>query len=78
MSLAPFVGQAAVVTVAAATGYGLWRLRLPLDVAAITLAGVAVANYRRVAPRSARAEPIVPAVPTSLAPECAIPRAVPS
>ena len=47
MSLAPFLGQAAVVVVAAALGYGLWRLRLPLDVAAITLAGVGIANYRR-------------------------------
>jgi hypothetical protein len=69
MSLAPFVGQAAVVTVAAATGYGLWRLRLPLDVAAITLAGVAVANYLRVPRRSAPAKPIPPPVPTSLAPQ---------
>lgn len=42
MSLVPFVGQAVVVTVSALFGYGLWRLSLPVDVAAITLAGVAV------------------------------------
>jgi hypothetical protein len=46
MSLAPFVGQAAVVVLTTAVGYGLWRLRLPLDIAAITLAGVGVGNYQ--------------------------------
>jgi hypothetical protein len=47
MSLAPFVGATVVVIVASTLGYGLWRLRLPLDVAAITLAGVGIANLRR-------------------------------
>ena len=50
MSLAPFIGQVALVIFAAAAGYGLWRLRLPLDVAAITLAGVGIANYRAFVP----------------------------
>jgi hypothetical protein len=47
MSLVPFGGQVAVVVFAAAAGYGLWRLRLPLDVAAITLAGVGLASFAR-------------------------------
>jgi hypothetical protein len=46
MSLAPFLGQVAVVLVAAALGYGLWRLRLPIDVVAIVLAGVGLAHLR--------------------------------
>jgi hypothetical protein len=47
VSLVPFLAQAALVTVTAAVGYGLWRLRLPLDVAAIALAGVAMAESSR-------------------------------
>ena len=53
MSLAPFAGQALVVLIGAVAGYGLWRLRLPLDVTAITLAGVAIAHYRRPQPPAA-------------------------
>ena len=46
-----------IVSMLGIAGYGLWRLRLPLDVAAITLAGVAIAHYRR--PRLPAAEPQV-------------------
>jgi len=60
MTLAPFVGQAVVVVVSAAVGYGLWRLRLGLDVAAIVLAGVAVASISR-PPRPSREPATEPA-----------------
>jgi hypothetical protein len=40
-----FVAPAAFVTLTAIVGYGLWRLRLPWDVAAVILAGVALARF---------------------------------
>jgi CHASE2 domain-containing sensor protein len=57
MTLAPFVGLAALAVFAAAVGYGLWRLRLPLDVSAITLAGVGIASYRRSSHRTNQPQP---------------------
>ena len=42
--------MAVLATVTAAAGYGLWRLRLPVDVAATVLAGVAFARPFRRAP----------------------------
>ena len=44
VSLLPLLVQPALVTFVAAIGYGLWRLRLPLDVAAIVLASVTLAR----------------------------------
>lgn len=43
--LSPFLAQPVLITLTAALGYGLWRLRLPLDVAVIALAGVALAKW---------------------------------
>ena len=59
MTLAPFIGTVVVSTLAALAGYGLWRLRLPIDVAAVALAGVAVASWsaRRPAAENAEAQP---------------------
>jgi 4-amino-4-deoxy-L-arabinose transferase-like glycosyltransferase len=53
--LSPFLAQAVLVTLTAALGYGLWRLRLSLDVAAITLAGVTLAKWSTRWPRKGRA-----------------------
>jgi 4-amino-4-deoxy-L-arabinose transferase-like glycosyltransferase len=52
--LAPFLAQPVLVTLVAITGYGLWRLRLPLDEAALVLAAVTLARWNRSVPRTRR------------------------
>lgn len=44
VTIAPFLAQPLLITLVAITGYGLWRLRLPLDEAAIVLASVTLAG----------------------------------
>jgi 4-amino-4-deoxy-L-arabinose transferase-like glycosyltransferase len=47
VSLIPFAAVAVLVIVSAAVGYGLWRLRFPLDEAVVVLAGVGLVNLHR-------------------------------